>query len=163
MKAIPHGGVDGIAGRLYAAALVFAYLRRHGKLGKRGPAMERQIRRWLHLLTATQNTDGSWGWFWWKGLASNPTATAYALSALAYLRHIDIALPRNSSQKAVKYLWKSQQKDGLWPVSHIAFWEGKTKRIRWALSARIFYAIASATGKKEKKSKAFQKLRCVLN
>ena len=146
---MPLGGIDSCAGRLQTVILVYHYLIRHGLLKGRSNAYTSKISTYLRCLLHRQNKSGSWGWPWWHGLASNPTATAHALEALATARNHDVLVRPSVLQKAASALWKTQSPDGLWPTGHIAFWEGPSHRIRWALSAKIFYSLA-AIGKRNR-------------
>jgi hypothetical protein len=158
LERLPIGAIDGIAGRLHATALVYDYLRRYNLLKQRGPQLRERVQNGLRALLATQNADGSWGWPWWQGLASNPIATSYALATLAHLRQIDLAVPQAPIDRAIAYLWKTQLPDRTWPTGHIVFWEGPSTRVQWSLTARIFHSIAAASTPQLRNSPQFKAL-----
>jgi uncharacterized protein YfaS (alpha-2-macroglobulin family) len=134
---------DSVLSTPLAACALEAYLARH----KPGHPLRKRIRQHLkgvaNWLGSQANSDGGYGW-WRTGRNSNLFATAQALRLMGKMLEADIAVPPAALQAAFRYLRNRQDKDGLWPVTDIAFWEGSTQKVRMQVGASVFRALAEA-------------------
>jgi len=134
---------DGMLATSLAACAVEAYLARHRP---RDPLRQR-LRAYLAGMAGGLrheiNPDGGFAW-WRTGSRSNLLATTTALRFMAALADADLAVPRELVVRSVEYLKTRLRPDGLWPIDDIAFWEGRTEKVRLQVSAQVFRALAEA-------------------
>jgi hypothetical protein len=138
------------------AAAVYRYLQKYGKDEK---ALER-VGQVLQLSLAgtlmSQRDDGGWGWnvnlirvdeSGEPGVLvskSNPYMTAQSLEGLLEMKVAGLPVPQDAVSRALTHLASTMDSDGLWDMSSIAIWEGKSQTVKVGMSAEIFKVMAYA-------------------
>ena len=102
-------------------------------------------------LTAAQNPDGSWGWFYLPdastdrgGYIVSVYLSAYAIRALSEVSRADLLPDTSALQRGVEFLLNSRNKEGLWSAEGAYFWEVNAPEVDWALSADLFDIVVEA-------------------
>jgi len=117
-------------------------------------------------LTYQQFPSGAWGWYFLAD-ATAPSSvpivggenlyyTVYALRALAEIRKVGIPVDENVMLRAIEYIMKNRNKQGLWSSKGAYFWQVFNEETDRAFSAETFevlmltYSVLPAASKYEK-------------
>jgi hypothetical protein len=181
MLAQPELGGDSLASVFSVAALVLRTRQtaqrraaqagperaRTGVRGESSARRSRRVRRNIERLTTVVSRGVRWlvqmqrpsgAFAYWRLDAADPYHTAYVLETLLDARRAGVRVPRRVVDRARAFLRRSRAPDGLWNVTHLAFWEGKRESVRTGLSAEILRAIAAAGGCDENLARLARKL-----
>jgi hypothetical protein len=153
----PQGCIDWISSSSLITASVYRYLQSHGKDEKILVELGKLLQLSLGGLLMSQNQDGGWGWN--ANLlrvdesgketveisTSNPYMTAQSLEGLLEMKAAGLPVPADAVGRALDSLASTMDSDGLWDMSSIAIWEGKSQVVKVGMSAEIFKVMAYAS------------------
>jgi len=145
----PSLGGDSHASVLRTVAQVLRYKQHYGLTKRIDMQLVQTLIHGMKRLLARQARDGSFRYWRLRSVGSrgrpDPYHTAYVLETLLDLRAAGIDVPDKAMRRAAWYLLTHRAPDGLWDVTHLALWEGRTTNVRTGLSAEIFRAVARAS------------------
>ena len=160
MEEIPmaYVGVSGIASRAILDAALLEWGFKNDMSKKWIDDLKGRLSRAAAELTASQLPEGGWGWFYMADASQNRDGfrvsvylTAYALQALTAVADAGLLADKLPMQKAVSFLLKSRNKEGLYSPGGAWFWEVNAPETDWALSAEMFEIIVRSQKHSEKK------------
>ncbi|MFH1529427.1 MAG: MG2 domain-containing protein [Pseudomonadota bacterium] len=144
-------GVTGVASRAITDAAMLDW----GTKAKKDAAWFEHARSRLAragiALAASQQEDGSWGWFYLAdaalpagGYHGSTYMTAYALRALLEIKAADFVVDDKAIQGAITWLYGQRNDKGVWSVGPAYFWEVNAPEADWGLSAELMALLVSA-------------------
>jgi len=138
-------GVYGVASRAILDASMLEWGRENKMPVEWQDNLKGRLARAAAELTAAQNEDGSWGWFYLPdastdrgGYIVSVYLSAYAVKALSAIAEVDLLPDVKAVAEGVLFLMNSRNKEGLWSADGAYFWEVNAPEVDWALSAELF-------------------------
>ncbi len=131
-----------------------------------------QLEKALAQLISRQMSSGAWGWYFLPDATApdnrqviggeNLYYTISVIRALAEIRGADLAVDDDVLMKAINYILKNRNKNGLWSAKNAYFWEVFNDETDLALSTEIFEVLmltASRFPKAKKFDREFKELK----
>ena len=144
-------GVTGVASRAIMDAAMLDWGVKAKKDGAWFTRMRGRLTRASIGLAASQQKDGSWGWFYLAdaalpegGYHGSTYMTAYALRALLEIKAADFVVDDGTIAAATKWLYSQRNKQGIWSMGPAYFWEVNAPEADWGLSAELFALLVDA-------------------
>ncbi len=144
-------GVTGVASRAIMDAAMLEWGVQAKKDGTWFGMMRGRLARAGIALSASQQKDGSWGWFYLAdaalpegGYHGSTYMTAYALRALLEIKAADFVVDDGTIATAIKWLYDQRNDQGVWSVGPAYFWEVNAPEADYGLSAELFALLVDA-------------------
>ncbi len=144
-------GVTGVASRAIMDAAMLDWGVKAKKDGAWFTHMRGRLTRASIALSASQQKDGSWGWFYLAdaalpegGYHGSTYMTAYALRALLEIKAADFVVDDGVIATANQWLYAQRNDKGIWSTGPAYFWEVNAPEADWGLSAELFALLVDA-------------------